>query len=96
MVSGKAVSLFPETFKSFKFWSNPIEIGSDSRRFEARLRCSSFPNPAIHSGITCFLIIGMREEREENHKVKKTDGRTTLCNQNSERDEENSISFPER
>lgn len=54
MESGKALNLLPETSRIFRLSNNPIESGSVSRRFEARLSSSRFTNPAIESGITYF------------------------------------------
>lgn len=55
MVSGRAVSLFPETLSNFNLCSNPIESGSDSKRFEERLSSSRFSKRAIESGIAYFV-----------------------------------------
>lgn len=55
-MSGRAVSLFPETFRNFNFCNKPIESGSDFKRLEEASSSSRFSNPAIASGMTCVIL----------------------------------------
>ena len=52
MLSGKAVSLFEETFKNLRFFSNPIESGRDSRLLCSRFSVSRLVSPPIESEST--------------------------------------------
>lgn len=53
MVSGKALSLFPDAFKTFILSSELIESGNDNKRFEEMFSSSNMPSTAMESGIAC-------------------------------------------
>lgn len=78
MESGKALNLLPETSRIFRLSNNPIESGSVSRRFEARLSSSRFTNPAIESGITYFPPAKVLRYKKKKKQKAKTEGHNSL------------------
>lgn len=54
MLSGRVLSLFPDTLRTFRLSNSPIESGRDCRRLEETSSSSSFCNPAIESGMACL------------------------------------------
>lgn len=51
MLSGRDLSLLPDTLRIFRLNSSPIESGNDVRKLEESWSSSKHSSPAMESGI---------------------------------------------
>ena len=69
-LSGRELSLFPETFKTFRLINNPMESGKDFKRLDETLSSSNFCSPAIESGMICFPYTSIIANEEQLRETK--------------------------